>query len=257
MATLGKWWKVRAPGRSHRNRPNTSDACQIPHSTLRLPGPATRRCDALGDEGGACAGRAPEHDPGVERGRPAALLPHQRPWRPALPAGRPPAVPHCGRVGHTRRRGRRVDAHPHGATGHGADGSDAHRLRRRRRPAGGPGGDRLVPQRRGLGARRGVPSRPRCHRRGARRDLGAPSGRPRVAGDGRRGPGDHRRPERPAGPQPVLAGARVRRADPRPSRRRWARTGAGHGHRRAGRAHPRRRAPVGRPGHRGRRGARP
>ena len=55
------------------------------------------RCDPVGHQGRAAAWRPSEHGPGLERRRPAALLPDQPARRPPLPAGRPPALPGRGR----------------------------------------------------------------------------------------------------------------------------------------------------------------
>ena len=146
--------------------------------------------------------------------------------------------------------------HAHAATGHRADGPHAHRVRRRRRPAGGPRRDRLVPER-------------AWTRRSTRRATASgvatgaalvgiwelPAGRPRLARDRRRGPRDHGRPQRSRPGRSLFSQAprvAASRSTPAP-----AATGPppvlGHGHRRARRAHPGRRAPVGRPRHRGRR----
>ena len=51
------------------------------------PSLLAHRRDPLGHQGRQAPWRAPEHDPSVERRRPAALLPDQSAWRPALPAG--------------------------------------------------------------------------------------------------------------------------------------------------------------------------
>src|SRR5664280_304903 len=66
------------------------------------PDPTTDGRDAFGDEGCPAPGRPPEHDPRVERPGPPALLPDQPSRRPALPAGRPAAIPRCRR---SRRHG--------------------------------------------------------------------------------------------------------------------------------------------------------
>ena len=111
----------------------TSQFFHRPMHDRQLP-PATRRRDPVGHEGGARARRASEHGPGLERGRPAALLPDQSARRPALPPERPPAVPR-------RRRDRRGDGSPSATPAHGGAPArrrspPARRRRGRRAPAG-------------------------------------------------------------------------------------------------------------------------
>ena len=95
------------------------------HEPCRPPSRPTHRRDPVGHQGRQAARRAPEHDPGVERRRPAALLPDQPARRPALPARRPPALP-------GRRRDRRRPTAPTPAQP--AVGRPPQRRRRRGRP---------------------------------------------------------------------------------------------------------------------------
>src|ERR1019366_5145392 len=66
------------------------------------PDPTTYGRDPVGDEGRPTPGRPSEHDPSLERPGSPALLPDQPPRRPALPSGRPAAIPRCRR---SRRHG--------------------------------------------------------------------------------------------------------------------------------------------------------
>jgi hypothetical protein len=78
-------------------------------SRAHQPPFSTNGRDPVGHQGRQAAWRTPEHDPGVERCRSAALLPDQPARRPALPARRPPAIPRrCRNRSHRRRRIRRA-----------------------------------------------------------------------------------------------------------------------------------------------------
>ena len=91
------------------------------------------RRDPVRHQGRPAPRRASEHGPGLERRRPAALLPDQPARRPALPAGRPAALP--GRRGDGRCRTRhrtRVSARASPADAWPATASRAGRCRSRR-----------------------------------------------------------------------------------------------------------------------------
>ena len=184
----------------------------IPTSRASTDPPSNRR-DPLRHQGRAPPGCSSEHDPGMERRRPAALLPNQSAWRSALSPERPATLP--------RGRGR--------GSGDGRRGGYGPRARRRTSPERARPHSRYAPApphdrpRGPAGRRRADRSRPAPGRLPAvgraghdRRDGGARTPRSgRRAGRGRRG---HPAPVRlPAG-----RGRRAARRRPRPARRRRA-----------------------------------
>ena len=218
--------------------------------------PAAARRDPDGHAAADVLGRSPEHGPGLERRRPAALLPDQSARRPALPAGRPPALPGRAETGADRdgaghrpaaRRtldrarwpphpvgsgdgaGPRLRPTPAAGTALDAVPSTAIAARRRHRRdlplASTPSPRGAVRRRAGRRRYSGIArARPRRRTTTPRRDLAGPRRPPRRPG---------RRPSRPArAGRAARSAARIRRPGPRPRRgaRRSARPpGAGAG----------------------------
>ena len=205
---------------------------------ISLPSTANGR-HPVGHQGRQAAGRPPEHDPGLERRRPAALLPDQlraatgatgsvicsgswpRP-RPAPTDGAPPAAPAPGAADGPSIRPRAPRFAGPAATGSGP--RTAGRPARRRAPPARPDRRRLdqpAGQRRTttptIAFEAAVRRRPRRLRPSPRRRLGAPRrsteparGRRGVDVAGRTAPGRPAAPVRDPRPGLGLAAGRTR-----------------------------------------------